>query len=346
MPLTGGRVSSILIVTDAWHPRVNGVVRTLEETQKALLAMDVRTEVIHPGAFRSVPCPTYPEIRLALPSQRRLIRRIATAACDHIHIATEGPLGHAAAAAARRMRRRYSTCYHSRFPEYLAARLPIPTRLSYAVLRRFHNKGAACLVATQTLKDDLVARGFRTLHRWPRGVDTALFHPGAGPSPYDGLARPVWLSVGRVAVEKTLPAFLDLDLPGTKVVVGDGPDLPRLRDRYSNLVFAGAKAGSELAAHYAHADAFVFPSRTDTFGLVMAEAMAAGTPVAAFPVPGPIDVVQDGVTGVLAHDLRAAALAALDVSRDACRNAAQSMDWRNATQVFLAVATAVEAQRG
>ena len=325
----------ILFVTDAWHPQMNGVVRTLDHTIAALADKSVVADVLSPQGFASVPCPTYPDIRLSLTTRRALDRIITQSAADHVHIATEGPLGLLAAAALNRRGRSYTSSYHTRFPEYIAARLPISKRPFYAWLRRFHNGGAGCMVATETLRCDLAARGFRNLMLWPRGVDTGQFRPMPDLTVFDGLARPIWLNAGRVAVEKNLPAFLDLDLPGTKVIVGDGPQLARLRRKYPAVHFTGAKSGAELARCYANADVFVFPSRTDTFGLVLLEAQAAGLPVAAYPVMGPVDVVVQGRTGVLSEDLRAAALAALELPRTDRQSTPESQTWSACTTIFL-----------
>lgn len=339
-------MTSVLFVSDAWRPQVNGVVRALEQLSACLSRRGVGVSVIEPGGFRSVPCPTYPEIRLSLTTRRRMGALIAASGCDHIHIATEGPLGLLAGAAARRLGRPYSTSYHTRFPEYLAARMPVPQALSYAWLRRFHNRASACMVATPSMARDLSARGFNRVRLWSLGVDTEVFRPDAGGHVYAGLPRPIWLTVGRVAVEKSLPDFLDLDLPGTKVVVGDGPELSALRARYPEAVFTGAKSGAALSAHFSDADVFVFPSRTDTFGLVMLEAMASGVPVAAFPVTGPLDVVTPGQSGVLSENLRDAALAALDLSPEVCRAAACARTWEASADRFLEILREVEPPHG
>lgn len=330
-------MSSVLFVTDAWAPYVNGVMRTLEHTIALLSERNVRAEVISPADFRSLPCPTYPEVRLSIANASRVGRMIDEANCTHVHIATEGPLGLAAARALTKRNRVWTTSYHTRFPEYVAARAPVPIGLSYAWLRRFHARGAGCMVATQTLKAELAARGFNDLMLWPRGVNTDLFRPRSAieKDPFKGLARPIFLNVGRVAVEKNLDAFLSLKLPGTKVVVGDGPGRKRLEAQFPEVCFVGERTGADLAAHYAGADAFVFPSRTDTFGMVMLEAMACGLPVAAFPVMGPCDVISHGVTGILLDDLQAAALAALSLSRATCRQAVEQQDWGTCTDVFL-----------
>lgn len=329
-------MTSVHFVTDAWHPQINGVVRTLEHTARELEARGVRVEFLTPQDFRSIPCPTYPDIRLALTTKRTIRKIIRDADCDHLHIATEGPLGLLAAAAAKKDKRPFTTSYHTRFPEYVAARLPVPMAPFYAWFRRFHNSGSGCMVATNLLEQDLRARKFQNLMRWSRGVRTDVFRPHDGSVLPDNLPRPVFMNVGRVAVEKNLEAFLDLDLPGSKVIVGDGPQLDSLRKAYPAVHFTGAKTGEDLARHYASADVFVFPSRTDTFGLVLLEALACGTPVAAYPVMGPLDVIGTSAAGVLSEDLGAAALAALTIPREACRAAAMGQSWAACTDQFIA----------
>ena len=323
----------ILLATDAWAPQVNGVVMTLRNTIRGVEAAGHVVEVIGPDRFHSIPCPTYPEIRLALlpfPLFSRLAEKFAP---DAVHIATEGPVGTAARKFCLREKLAFTTAYHTRFPEYVHARIRLPLQLTYDWLRRFHAPAKAVMVATRALHADLERRGFGNLVTWTRGVDTELFRPGA-PLANDW-KRPVFMYVGRVAVEKNIEAFLALDLPGTKVVVGDGPQRAALQRRFPNAVFTGAKLGEELAAHFRSADVFVFPSRTDTFGLVLLEAMASGTPAAAFPVAGPIDVIVAGRSGVLSHDLRGAALAALALPRDAVREQALRFSWEQATTQFL-----------
>jgi glycosyltransferase involved in cell wall biosynthesis len=323
----------IALVTDAWLPQTNGVVRTLSLTSHELARAGHTVHVIDPGGFRTVPCPTYPEIRLAWRPYRKLAERLESLRPDTLHVATEGPLGLAARRWATRSGRRFTTSYHTQFPEYVRARAPVPLALTYAHLRRFHSAAARTLVATPSMMRTLEARGFRNLGMWSRGVDTALFRPRA--KEFLGLPRPVWLYFGRVAVEKGIGDFLRLDLPGSKLVVGDGPATDELRTAHPEATFVGYKHGEELAAHVAAADVFVFPSRTDTFGLVLLEAMACGVPVAAYPVTGPIDVVRNGVTGILSDDLRAAALAALALDPAACREHALACTWKAATLQFL-----------
>jgi glycosyltransferase involved in cell wall biosynthesis len=323
----------LAIVTDAWRPQVNGVVTTLSRTRDCLTQFGHDVLVVSPDQYSTIPCPTYPEIRLAMLPARKLGRTLASHVPDAIHIATEGPLGLAARRFCTRHGLRFTTSYHTQFPQYVSRRAPIPESWSYAFLRSHHGKAHRTLVATEHQRRDLVEHGFRDVVIWSRGVDTELFRP-CGRDHLD-LARPIWMYAGRVAVEKNLAAFLCADLPGTKVVVGDGPDLPKLKQRFPDACFVGYKFGDELAQHLSSADVFVFPSRTDTFGLVMLEAMACGTPVAAYPVTGPIDVVRDGLTGRLHQDLAVAALAALDLRRDDCRRLALERTWERATRQFL-----------
>jgi glycosyltransferase involved in cell wall biosynthesis len=326
---------SLLIVSDAWHPQVNGVVRSIERTVVELERRGVRVVVLSPSDFYTVPCPTYPEIRLTLTTPGSLRRRIAGLDCEHLHIATEGPLGMLAARVARTTGQPFTTSYHTRFPEYLSARMPVPVSWSYGWLRRFHNAGSGCMVATRTLEEDLAGRGFRNLMRWSRGVDHDLFRPcrdSVLPADVEG---PVFMYVGRVAVEKNISAFLDLDLPGSKVVVGGGPQLGELKADYPDVLFTGSKYGEDLARHYASADVVVFPSLTDTFGNVLLEALACGVPVAAFPVMGPIDIIGGTDAGVLCEDLGAAALAALDIPSARCRELALSYTWEKSTGQFI-----------
>lgn len=328
-------MSSILIVTDAWHPQINGVVRSLELTADQLEAIGVRVAFLTPQSFKTLPCPTYPEIRLSL-THRGIVRRMMQEFdCEHLHIATEGPLGILAASVARKKGLPFTTSYHTRFPEYVSARLPVPLSWSYGWLRRFHNSANGCMVATRSLEQDLHARGFKNLMRWSRGVDEDLFKPYEGSVLPADLPRPVFMYVGRVAVEKNIKAFLDLDLNGSKVVVGGGPQLESLQRAYQDTHFTGPKIGEDLARHYADADVFVFPSLTDTFGNVMLEALACGVPVAAFPVMGPVDVIGDTGAGVLSENLQDAALAALDIPRDHCRKIAMNYTWAASARQFL-----------
>lgn len=326
----------ILIVTDAWHPQVNGVVRTLTTTRQELERLGHAVEVIAPDRFRTIAMPTYPEIRLALRPGARLFRMIDASQPDAIHIATEGPLGLAARRYCLKRGLPFTTAYHTRFPEYVRDRFPIPLRLSYALVRRFHAPASAVMVATPSIENDLTRRGFSNIKRWSRGVDTELFHPATpGDKDFLDLPRPIFLCVGRVAVEKNIEAFLSLDLPGSKLVVGDGPQLEELKARHPEVHFAGARHGADLARHYGAADVFVFPSRTDTFGLVLLEALASGLPVAAYPVPGPLDVVGGSDAAVLDEDLGKAALAALKIPAEACRRHALRYSWSASAEQFL-----------
>lgn len=329
-------MSRIAIVSDAWEPQVNGVVRTLAAVSDELRRLGHTVEVFGPDRFWTVPLPTYPEIRVAVLPQRRLTRLLAAFAPDRLHIATEGPLGTAGRSWALRRGHRFTTSFHTRFPEYIQIRTGLPTAVVYAWLRRFHNAGDGTMVATTSLRAELAARGFTKLCAWSRGVDIDLFNPDRR-EPWD-LPRPIFLYVGRIAVEKNIGEFLDLDLPGSKVVVGEGPRLAALRREYPRVIFAGARFGPALAAAYAGADVFVFPSRMDTFGLVLLEALACGTPVAAFPVTGPMDVLAEaeGRIGAVDDDLRAASLAGLEADRGACRRHAERHSWRGCAELFFA----------
>jgi glycosyltransferase involved in cell wall biosynthesis len=326
-------MTKILIVTDAWRPQINGVVRSLERLSEELIKIGIEVDMLTPQEFRTLPCPSYPEIRLALTTKGHIARRIDRSKPDFVHVATEGPLGILTRGVVSKGGPGFTTSYHTRFPEYLSARLPVPERLTYAWLRSFHNRGLGCMVATESLKRDLTKRGFNNLMTWSRGVDQTLFHPRNEPV-YD-LPRPIFINVGRVAVEKNLEAFLALDLPGSKVVIGDGPNLEQLRRKYPDVHFLGSKVGQDLARHYADADVFVFPSKTDTFGNVVIEALASGLPVAAYPVMGPIDIIGETGAGVLSHDLREAALSALDVPKEAALARARDFTWAGTTQQFL-----------
>ena len=324
----------ILLVTDAWAPQINGVVVTLTNTVRWLERWGHEVHVLSPAGFRTFPMPTYPEIPLAILPAREVARRFAQLAPDAVHIATEGPLGGAARAYCLKQGLAFTTAYHTCFPEYVKPRFGVPLAWTYRWLRHFHGASSAVLVATPAIRELLEARGFSNIADWSRGVDNDLFHPVD--KRFTDLRRPVFLYVGRVAVEKNLPAFLALDLPGTKLVVGDGPQRAELERRFPDAIFVGARVGRELASYYQRADVFVFPSRTDTFGLVLVEAMACGTPVAAYPVRGPIDVVTDPAAGVLDQDLGAAALAALALDRDKVRRFAEKYSWEHSSRQFVA----------
>jgi glycosyltransferase involved in cell wall biosynthesis len=326
----------ILIVTDAWYPQINGVVTTLASTAEWLARFGHDVQLITPAEFRTLPCPTYPEIRIALLPSRGVERRIVAFGPDAVHIATEGPLGVAARGVCRRHGLHFTTSYHTQFPQYLASRFPIPIEATYRAMRWFHSAADHCMVSTRTVQDDLAARGFRNLVRWRRGVDTDLFRP----RPKDSLKaclewpRPIAAYVGRIAVEKNLEAFLRMPWTGTRMVVGDGPERARLEAAYPEARFVGFRLGEDLAAHFAAADVMVFPSLTDTFGLVNLQAMACGVPVAAYPVTGPIDVIEDGVTGALDRDLARAAVRALALDPAACRAQALRAGWDVCTREF------------
>ncbi|AWN47827.1 alpha-mannosyltransferase [Methylobacterium terrae] len=327
----------LLVATDAWHPQVNGVVRSLEHMVTAGRRRGHDPVMLTPVDFASVPLPGYAEIRLSLVTARGVAARFPGLAPTHVHIATEGPIGLATRRVCLAQGRPFTTSYHTRFPEYLAARLPVPERWSYAWLRRFHTAASGTMVSTPSLERDLASRGFGRLMRWSRGVDTDLFRPCDGEAPPDclaGLPRPFFLFVGRLAVEKNVEAFLRLDLPGTKLVVGDGPDRARLAGLAPAARFLGTLTGEALARVYAASDVFVFPSLTDTFGIVLLEALASGLPVAAYPVTGPLDVIGGTGVGVLDHDLGAAARAALAIPPAACRREALRYTWAASADQF------------
>jgi 1,2-diacylglycerol 3-alpha-glucosyltransferase/glucuronosyltransferase len=334
----------ILVATDAWHPQVNGVVRTLTTMAAAAKSLGADVSFLTPQSFRTVALPSYPDLRLALPGRRKIARLIEQAQPDNIHIATEGPIGLAVRGYCRKRGLPFTTSFHTRFPEYISARLPIPESWIWSALRWFHGASHAVMAATPALAGELRARGFRNVVLWPRGVDAQLFHPRAGADL--GLPRPVFLSVGRVAVEKNLEAFLELDLPGTQVVVGDGPARAALERDYPRAVFLGSRVGEELAQAYAAADVFVFPSKTDTFGLVLLEALASGVPVAAFPVTGPRDVIGNAPVGALRDDLQEACLAALKLSPQDCLQFAASQTWEASALAFVNNISQVRADVG
>lgn len=332
----------IAIITDAWRPQVNGVVRTYEYTVRELTAMGHEVLLLTPDGYRTIPCPTYPSIRLALWPGCLLASKLDAFQPDAIHISTEGPIGHAARSYCRRRQLQFTTSLHTQFPEYLRMRIPVPVSWTYAYLRRFHDAASRTLVPTPSQQQRLLERGFKNVVVWSRGVDTEQFKPNGNhfpPVEYLDMPRPVFVYMGRVAVEKNIEAFLDLELPGSKLVIGDGPDLSRLRQKYPAVTFTGYKFGAELASYLAAANVFVFPSMTDTYGMVMLEAMACGLPIAAYPVTGPIDVVESGKTGVLHENLQIAALAALELDPAPCVEYAQANSWRYCTETFLAYLT-------
>jgi len=322
-----------LIVTDAWYPQTNGVVRCLDAVGQELGKRGDEVNFLTPDGFWTLPLPTYPEIRLSLAPPLAVSGHIERLAPDHLHIATEGPLGMMAALYCMANGLRYTTSYHTRFPEYVAARVPVPTEWSYNFLRMFHAGAAATLVPTRSIMDDLAKRGFTNLVAWSRGVDVSAFRPGPK-SMFAELPGPHLLYVGRVAVEKNLEAFLKLDLPGTKIVVGDGPLRIALQKRYPEAVFLGRMAGEALTRCYQSGDVFVFPSHTDTFGNVMLEALACGLPVAAFPVPGPMDVLTDDRAGALDDDLALAVLRALRLDRGDARRFGERFRWSECAAIF------------
>ncbi len=326
----------IAIVTDAWNPQVNGVVRTLAAVRAALEQSGDTVEVIGPDSYRSIPCPTYPEIRLAVTRPASIGRRLADLDADAVHLATEGPLCLAARRWCLDRGLPFTTAYHTHFPDYVAARTGLPTAWVWRYIRWFHGPAAAVLVSTASVRRELAAQGVGNLRHWGRGVDVELFTPDAPPPPvFADLPRPILLAVGRVAVEKNLEAFLACDHPGTKVVVGDGPARADLERRHPHARFLGALSGTALAGAYAGADVLVFPSRTDTFGLVMIEALACGTPVAAFPVTGPVDVLTPE-TGAMRAGLDDAIAAALACDRAACAAHGRSFTWAESARQFRA----------
>jgi glycosyltransferase involved in cell wall biosynthesis len=331
----------ILVATDAWEPQVNGVVRTLTRTVAEMRAMGHEVEIISPDQFNTVPLPTYSEIKLAVGAYEPIQDRFKSFEPEAIHIATEGPVGLAARRVCLEWKLPFTTSYHTRFPEYVSARLPVPLAAGYAYMKWFHKPSGRMMVATDTMREELESHGFRNISSWSRGVDTDIFHPKRDDEPdvYGGLPRPIFLNVGRVAVEKNIEAFASLDLPGTKVVVGDGPQRAELQESYPDVKFVGAKYGEELAAYFGCADVFVFPSLTDTFGLVILEAMAAGVPVAGFNAPGPADIIPGSNAGALAPDrvngLREACLACLDLDRKVVRAFAEQFSWRACAEQFV-----------
>lgn len=330
----------IAIVTDAWKPQVNGVVRTLGQTGRELGAMGHEVQYVTPDLFRTVPCPTYPEIRLAVLPGAGVRQRLQQFSPDAIHVATEGPLGQSARRYCLRNGLRFTTSFHTQFPEYIRARgLPLPLGWLYGWMRRFHGAATRTMVPTPAQRDRLLRYDFRHVVLWSRGVDTSVFRPE--PRRQYDLPRPIGVYVGRVAVEKNIEAFLQMQMPASKVVIGDGPAMEAMRARFPDVHFLGALFGDELAAAIAGGDVFVFPSRTDTFGLVMLEAMACGLPVAAYPVTGPIDVVAPGVSGCLHEDLGQAVQGALRLRREDCVAYASQYTWRRCTETFFSHLTPV-----
>lgn len=322
-----------LVVTDAWHPQVNGVVRTLDSMRDWLTRFGHDVTMITPDQFVNVPCPTYPDIRLGLNIWPKLGGMIDKLQPDYIFLPTEGPLGLAARLHCTSRKLHFTTSYNTNFPEYIRLRFRIPENWTYRLLRWFHAPADYLLVTTPTVRKDLTAHDFKNISPWSRGVDAEMFKPSDA-CIYNGLARPIWLYVGRIAVEKNLDAFLSLELQGTKALVGDGPAMAGLRRKYPDAVFLGEKHGDELARHYADGDVFVFPSKTDTFGMVMVEALASGIPVAAYPVSGPIDVITSDKVGALDNDLKRAAMSALSLNADDCREYALNYSWENCARAL------------
>lgn len=332
----------IMLITDAWEPQVNGVVRTMKRVIAECEDMGHEWEIVSPAdGFRTIPLPTYSEIRLALGAKKAIAKRFDTFEPDAIHIATEGTLGMAGRAMCLKHKHPFSTSYHTRFPEYVSARFPIPLSWGYKFVRWFHRYSGKVMVATPSMREELEDKGFNNVVSWTRGVDTDLFHPskripeGAQNDPFKDLPRPIFLNVGRVAVEKNIEVFIEQDLPGSKVIIGEGPQLDELKAKYPEAHFLGAKFGDDLAAHFASADVFVFPSLTDTFGLVILEAMASGTPVAAFDAPGPRDIIPNSDAGIIKEDLREASIACLDLSRETARTYAEGYSWRVCADAFV-----------
>ncbi|HYA59665.1 MAG TPA: glycosyltransferase family 1 protein [Burkholderiaceae bacterium] len=332
---------TVVLVTDAWHPQVNGVVQTWTYMQRELAALGHDLRVIDPSGSRAIAVPGEPEVLLSVEPARHLARALGSLIPACLHIATEGPLGWAARALARRRRWSFTTSFHTRFPEYLKTRFGIPAAITLAVLRRFHRDSRAVLVPNDALRRELRRAGFARTRLWGRGVDGELFQPGARDRL--DLPRPILLYVGRVSPEKNLTAFLELEFVGSRVVVGDGPERARLQTRYPQVIWLGRCAHEDLPSFYDAADVFVFPSRSDTFGLVMLEAMACGCPVAAYPVPGPLHVVTPGISGALDEDLRSACLAALRLDRSRVRHEALRRSWRTIAQELVAALVPVGA---
>ncbi|CAA9892157.1 Glycosyl transferase [Candidatus Methylobacter favarea] len=323
----------IAFISDAWHPQINGVVTTIENTCSTLERAGHQIKLITPDQFITIPCPTYPSIRLAYACNRKLKRLLNEFNPQRIHIATEGPLGIAARRYCLNRKLAFTTSFHTLFAEYVNLRFKIPVSWGYGFLRWFHAPAKKIMVATSSVESDLKARGFKnTLVRWSRGVNSDFYYPRD--KTFISLPRPVCMFVGRVAIEKNIDAFLSLELAGTKIVVGDGPQLKELKARFPDTVFAGFQTGEPLANYMAAADVFVFPSRTDTFGIVMLEALASGLPVAAFPVNGPVDVIGSDKVGRLDENLKKAIAEALQLDAQDCRNYALNYSWANCTRQF------------
>jgi len=335
----------ILIVSDAWLPQINGVVRTLSSTKTVLESMGHEVKMITPDLFRTIPCPTYPEIQLVIsPASYKIKKIIESFQPDSIHISTEGPLGISTRRICRKLNKIFTTSFHTKFPEYIQARFGLPISWTYPLLLWFHDLSQQVMVATTSMRNELENKGFKNLAYWSRGVDTELFQP-CEHNIFADEEKPVAVYVGRVAVEKNIEAFLKMEFAGAKYVVGDGPQLEQLKQKYSDVHFVGPKSGEELTCYYSSADVFVFPSKTDTFGLVLLEALASGTPVAAYPVPGPIDIIgHQSAVGCLDEDLAVAARNALKLDASLCRQHALKYSWEVCTQQFVDNLIAVNQQ--
>ncbi len=325
----------IALVTDAWHPQRNGVVRVLSTLTDRLKALGHTLQVFSPDQHRTIPCPSYPEILLSLFPGQKLTAQLNDYAPQAVHLATEGPLGIAGRAWCLKNRFPFTTAFHTRFPHYIKARLGIPLSWSYTAIRRFHAPSSAVMCPSPSVYRDLTQWKFHNAALWCHGVDTEIFRPQA--KSFLDLPRPIFAYVGRVAVEKNLPAFLSLDLPGSKLVVGDGPAREGLMKQYPDAHWRIANGDQELSRYFAALDGFVFPSLTDTFGLVMLEALASGVPVAAFPVPGPMDVLDGSSVGIMDPDLKAAALQSLSIDPVLCRAHAQKFSWDLVAEQFLSL---------
>jgi glycosyltransferase involved in cell wall biosynthesis len=327
------RQNRILLVTDAWHPQINGVVRTMEKMAEELKKMGQEIFFITPQDYRTIPCPTYPEIRLSINAYPKVYRKIREINPNVVHIATEGPLGFFARGYCIDHKIHFTTSYHTKFPEYIKQRFKIPLKITYAYLRFFHKRAAKILVTTPTMVKELSSRGFKNLVVWARGVDHSVF--SNTPKKKLSYKSPIFIYVGRVAIEKNIKTFLNLKLEGSKIVIGDGPQLNELKKKYTEINFLGAMNEKEIAAYLAASDVFVFPSKTDTFGIVIIEALAAGVPVAAYPVPGPIDILQGTSVDCLDEDLSISIKKALKINREDCKKVSEKYTWENCAKIFL-----------
>jgi glycosyltransferase involved in cell wall biosynthesis len=327
----------ICIVTDAWAPQINGVVKTLENTVRELKLAKHEILIIEPSLFTNIPCPSYSEIRLSLFSYKKISKLLQDFQPDALHVATEGPLGVSARRYAMKHDLNFTSAYHTKFPEYIEARTAIPANWLYPLVRWFHKPSKAVMVSTDTVMQQLAEHGFERLVKWSRGVDLDVFtERKKSHDTCTDITKPIFLYVGRIAVEKNIEAFLKIALPGEKWLVGSGPDLVVLSDKYPEAVFLGAKSHDDLAQIYQQANVFVFPSKTDTFGLVLLEALASGLPVAAYPVAGPIDVLKGCEAAAMRHDLLEACLSALELNPKHAREHAEKFTWKNTTMQFVA----------